>query len=217
VQSTGISGGNDVAIVNRIKLAVAMVAAALLLAAVPASAQHYSDGYKYLQAVEKSDLTTVKELVAKNSTVIDSRDISDGHSALHIVIKRRDASWLRYLLSLGTNPNMADKKGVTPMMLASQIGFVQGIEMLAQKGARIDDSNDAGETPLILAVHKRDIPMLRILLAAGADPDRSDNSGRTARDYARQDGPASSTLAEIDKYDKAKKSRKATQTYGPTF
>jgi ankyrin repeat protein len=206
-----------VAIVHRIKLAVAAAAAALLLAAVPAAAQQYSDGYKYLQAVEKSDLTKVKELVAKTSTVIDSRDISDGHSALHIVIKRRDAPWLRYLLTLGTNPNLADKKGVTPIMLASEIGFIQGIELLAQKGARVDDSNDAGETPLMLAVHKRDIPMLRVLLAAGADPDRSDNSGRTARDYARLDGPASATLEEIDKYDKAKKARKPAQTYGPTY
>jgi ankyrin repeat protein len=206
-----------VAIAHRIKLAVAAGAAALLFAAAPAAAQQYSDGYKFLQAVEKSDLTTVKELVAKNSTVIDSRDISDGHSALHTAIKRRDSGWLRYLLSLGTNPNLADKKGVTPIMLASQIGFVEGIEMLAQRGAKIDASNDAGETPLILAVHKRDIPMLRVLLAAGADPDRSDNSGRTARDYAKLDGAASATLEEIDKHDKDKKARKPAETYGPTF
>jgi ankyrin repeat protein len=204
-----------VAIAHRIKLAV--TAGALLLAASPAAAQQYSDGYKFLQAVEKSDLTTVKELVAKNSTVVDSRDISDGHSALHTAIKRRDSGWLRYLLSLGANPNLADKRGVTPMMLASQIGFVEGIEMLAQKGARVDESNDAGETPLILAVHKRDIPMLRILLAAGADPDRSDNSGRTARDYAKLDGPASAALDEIVKHDKDKKARKPGETYGPTF
>jgi ankyrin repeat protein len=204
-----------VAIAHRIKLAV--TAGALLLAASPAAAQQYSDGYKFLQAVEKSDLTTVKELVAKNSTVVDSRDISDGHSALHTAIKRRDSGWLRYLLSLGANPNLADKRGVTPMMLASQIGFVEGIEMLAQKGARVDESNDAGETPLILAVHKRDIPMLRILLAAGADPDRSDNSGRTARDYAKLDGPASAALDEIVKHDKDKRARKPGETYGPTF
>jgi hypothetical protein len=204
-----------VAIAHRIKLAV--TAGALLLAASPAAAQQYSDGYKFLQAVDKSDLTTVKELVNKNSTVVDSRDISDGHSALHTAIKRRDSGWLRYLLSLGANPNLADKRGVTPMMLASQIGFVEGIEMLAQKGARVDESNDAGETPLILAVHKRDIPMLRILLAAGADPDRSDNSGRTARDYAKLDGPASAALDEIVKHDKDKRARKPGETYGPTF
>jgi ankyrin repeat protein len=206
-----------VAIAHRIKLALALAAGAAALAAGPAAAQQYSDGYKFLQAVDKSDLTTVKELVSKNSTVVDSRDISDGHTALHTAIKRRDGGWLRYLLSLGANPNLADRRGTTPMMLASQIGFIEGIEMLAQKGAKVDESNDAGETPLIIAVHKRDIPMLRVLLAAGADPDRSDNSGRTARDYARLDGPASTTLAEIDKHDKDKAARKPSGTYGPTF
>ena len=205
------------AIAHRIKLAIAAGAGVLLLAGAPAAAQHYSDGYKFLQAVEKSDLEQVKELVNKTSTIIDSRDISDGHSALHIAVRRRDGPWLRYLLTLGANPNLADKKGVTPLMLASQIGFIEGIEMLAQKGARVDAANDAGETPLILAVHSRDIPMLRILLAAGADPDHSDNSGRTARDYAKLEGANSQTLDEIQKNDKARKVRKPGQTYGPTY
>lgn len=203
------------AIAYRVKLAVA--AGALLLAAVPAAAQHYSDGFKFLQAVDKAKLEDVKELVNKNSTILDSRDLSDGHTALHITVKRRDAGWVRYLLSLGENPNVADKNGVTPLMLASQIGFVEGIEMLAQKGAKVDAANDAGETPLILAVHSRDIPMLRILLAAGADPDRSDNSGRTARDYAKLEGANSQTLDEIQKNDKVRKVKKPGQTYGPTY
>jgi ankyrin repeat protein len=206
-----------VAIAHRIKLAFASLAGAALLAAVPATAQQYSDGFKFLQAVDKSDVTTVKELYNKNSTVIDARDISDGHTALHTAVKRRDSGWVRYLLSLGANPNLTDRKGVTPLMLASQLGFVDAIQMLAQKGAKVDDSNDAGETPLMLAVHKRDIPTIRILLAAGADPDRSDNSRRTARDYARLGGAGSTALEEIEKHDKDKTARKPAQTYGPTY
>lgn len=205
------------AIGHRIKLVFAAVVAAVLAAAMPAAAQNYSDGYKFLQAVEKSDLDKVKELTNKNSTIVDSRDLTDGHSALHITVRRRDAPWLHYLLSLGANPDLPDKKGVTPLMLASQIGFVEGVEMLAQKGAKVDQSNDAGETPLILAVHKRDLPMVRILLAAGADPDRSDNAGRTARDYAKLDGGDSATLDAIVRQDGKKKVRKSAQTYGPTL
>jgi ankyrin repeat protein len=206
-----------VAIAHRIKLAFALAAGAAALAAGPAAAQQYSDGYKFLQAVDKSDVSTVKELYNKNSTIIDARDISDGHTALHTAVKRRDSGWVRYLLSLGANPNLTDRKGVTPLMLASQLGFVDAIEMLAQKGAKVDDSNDAGETPLITAVHKRDIQTIRILLAAGADPDRSDNSGRTARDYAKLEGAGSATLDEIEKHDKDKSKRKPAQTYGPTY
>lgn len=200
---------------HRIKLVFAAGAAAALLAAAPAAAQRFSDGYKFLQAVEKSDVETVKDLISKNSTVIDSRDVVDGHTALHTATKRRDSVWLRYLLTFGANPNLADKQGVTPLMLASQLGYVEGIAILVSKGAKVDASNDAGETPLILAVHRKDIPMLRILLAGGADPGRSDNSGRSARDYAKLEN-VGQALEEFDKGAKAR-TKKPGQTYGPTF
>lgn len=200
---------------HRIKLALAAGAAAALLTAAPATAQRFSDGYKFLEAVDKGEVDKVKDLVNKNSTVVDARDVTDGHTALHIATKRRDTGWLRYLLTLGANPNVADKQGVTPLMLASQLGYVEGISMLASKGAKVDSANEAGETPLILAVHKRDLPMLRILLVAGADPDRSDNSGRTSRDYAKLEG-FTAALDEFARNDKSGK-KKPGQTYGPTF
>jgi ankyrin repeat protein len=204
-----------VALGHRIKLVFTAGAAAALLAAAPAAAQRYSDGFKFLQAVEKGDVDTVKDLINKNSTVIDARDVSDGHTALHTATKKRDSVWLRYLLTFGANPNLADKRGVTPLMLASQLGFVDGIAILASKGAKVDAPNDAGETPLILAVHRKDIPMLRILLAGGADPSRSDNSGRSARDYAKVEG-VGQALEEFDKSAKTR-TKKSGQTYGPSF
>ena len=205
-------GRFGVALRHRIK---GVLAAAVLVAAMPVAAQHYSDGFKFLQAVDKSDVNTVKDLINKNATVIDARDVTDGHTALHIATKRRDSVWLRYLLTYGANPNLPDKQGVTPLMLASQLGYVEGIGILASKGAKVDASNDAGETPLILAVHRKDIPMVRILLAGGADPGRSDNSGRSARDYAKLEG-VGQALEEFDKSTKARV-KKPGQTYGPSF
>ncbi len=200
---------------HRIKLVLAAGAAAALIAATPAGAQRFSDGYKFLEAVDKGDVDTVKDLIAKNSTVIDARDLADGHTALHTAVRRRDSVWLRYLLTFNANPNLADKKGVTPLMLASQIGYVEGIGILASKGAEVDTPNDAGETPLMLAVHRRDLAMVRMLLAGGADPGRSDNSGRTARDYARVEGFTQAT-EEFAK-DAKTRTKKSNQTYGPTF
>lgn len=200
---------------HRIKLVLAAGAAAALIAATPAGAQRFSDGYKFLEAVDKGDVDTVKDLIAKNSTVIDARDLADGHTALHTAVRRRDSVWLRYLLTFNANPNLADKKGVTPLMLASQIGYVEGIGILASKGAEVDTPNDAGETPLMLAVHRRDLAMVRMLLAGGADPGRSDNSGRTARDYARVEGFTQAT-EEFAK-DAKTRTKKSNQIYGPTF
>jgi uncharacterized protein len=107
---------------------------------------------------------------------------------------------------------------VTPLQLASNLGFIEGIELLVESNARIDDPNDAGETPLISAVHRRNTTMARILLKAGADPDRKDNSGRSARDYATLDGAAGGMLAEIQASAKPRSARPAGgAVYGPSF
>jgi len=196
--------------------------AVLLALGTPAAAQNYSPGYKFLEAVEKKDIAEVDKLLGKpGSTLINSRDITDGHTALHIVVQRRDIVWLVFLANKGANPNIADSHGVTPLTLASSLGFFEGVDALIKAGARVDEPNEAGETPLITAVHRRDTQMMRVLLAAGADPDRSDNSGRSAREYATLEGANSRTLAEITRSAHGGGDRPATrdsgETYGPSF
>jgi uncharacterized protein len=194
--------------------------AALLALGAPAAAQNYSDGYKFLEAVEDKDITEVEKLLGKpGSTLINSRDISNGRTALHIATQRRDIPWLAFLANKGANPNIADNRGVTPLMLASQLGFFEGVDTLIKAGARVDEPNETGETPLISAVLRRDIDMMRILLQAGADPDRSDNSGRSAREYAQIEGASSRTLQEITRSARsdAGKRRDSGEVYGPSF
>ena len=202
------------AVVHRIKLA--MLAGAML-AAVPAGAQVYSDGYKFLEAVDKKDRQTVIDTYNKSPTVIDARDISKGHTGLHLATQRRDLEWMDLLIALKANPNLTDKQGVTPLMLAAQMGWVEGIEKLTRHGARVDVANNAGETPLISAVHRRDLGMRRVLLKAGADPDRNDNSGRSARDYAELDKSGAVMLNEIARLTDKDAKEKSAQVYGPSF
>lgn len=194
-----------------------MAAGLTLLAAAPAGAQNFSDGYKFLQAVEKDDAAQAEELLNKSSTIVNTRDLTDGHTALHIAVRKGEYRWLSYLLGKGADPNIADRHGVTPLMLASEMGSTDAVIALARSGAKVDVTNDAGETPLIAAVHGHNIQMVRLLLAAGADPDRADNSGRTARDFAKANGADSPLLAEIERNDKDTKAKKPKGTYGPTF
>lgn len=200
------------------KLAAIAGAAVALTFAAPVAAQNYSDGYKLLQSVEKKDRSEFDKLVAKNHTVINARDLSNGRTGVHIAVARRDITWLTYLAQAGANTNVADSRGVTPIMLASQLGWIEGVQALIGHGAQVDVPNSAGETPLISSVHRRDTQLMRILLGAGADPDRTDNSGRSARDYAKQDGRDSLTLAEIEKSAANSGGRRAGgDTYGPSF
>ena len=207
------------ALFHRIKQGAlaALVVAGLALTAAPAAAQMFSDGFKFLEAVEKKDRRTVIELVNQNKTIIDSRDVSKGHTALHIAVQRRDLAWIDYLLGLNANTNIADKQGATPLTLAAQMGFVEAVSLLSSRGARVDVANNAGETPLMSAVHRRDMALLRVLLRAGADPDRKDNSGRSARDYAALDDANGVIVNEINRLANASKKEKPAQVYGPSF
>ncbi len=185
-------------------------------AAFPLAAQMYSPGMQFLKDVKdrKGDEVT-KEITNSNGAVVNARDISNGETALHVVTKRRDALWIRFLTERGANPNIADNKGVTPLQIAVSLGFTDGVEALLNAGADVDVTDSTGETPLIGAVLRRDIPLVRLLLAHGANADRSDNSGRTARDYATLDGN-SRLLDEIRKSDEDRKGSKSGKTYGPT-
>ena len=194
------------------------IGAGLLALGAPAAAQQYSDGYKFLKAVEEKDGTVVTQMLEEpGSTVVNARDVTSGRTALLIAVERRDLTWINYLTQRGANPNLADNRGLTPLLRATQLGFHDGIEALVSAGARVDEANDAGETPLISAVHRRDIPLMRVLLAAGADPQRRDNSGRSARDYATLDGPQSAALAELDRHSEGADERRAEagEAYGP--
>ncbi len=193
--------------------------ATMLALGAPATGQNYSDGYLFLKAVQDQDVSKADELLGKpGSTLINSRDLTSGRTGLHIAADRRDVAWLAYLLNRGANPNIADRRGVTPLMRASQLGFFDGVQQLVAKGARVDAPNATGETPLILAVHRRDTAMMRVLLQAGADPDRSDNSGRSARDYAELEGRDSLVFAEIERNDEnGGQPRAETGTYGPSL
>lgn len=192
-----------------------MAAGAAAAMAAPALGQKMSEGFEFLKAVkDRNGAKATAALDKPGSTVVNARDLASGEGALHIVVQRRDPVWLRFLIGKGANPNLADKNGVTPLQLASNLGWSEGVEILVGRGASVDVANSAGETPLISAIHRRDVELVRALLKAGANPDRSDNSGRTARDYALLLGPQSAILAELDKAREERKAR-AAKTYGP--
>ncbi|HKX77470.1 MAG TPA: ankyrin repeat domain-containing protein [Novosphingobium sp.] len=193
--------------------------AVLALLSAPAQAQ-FSDGYRFLEAVKKKDGQKVEEAVSEpGSTLINTRDFSTGETALHIVTARRDMTWLRYLASKGANVNVRDGRGQSPLQLATNLGWVEGVEFLVQSKADLDQANNTGETPLISAVHRKNTELMRILLKGGANPDRADNSGRSARDYALLEGAGSVVATTITQYGKAKGvgAAKSGPVYGPTF
>ena len=169
--------------------------------AMPAQAQ-FSDGYNFLKSIRDRDGQKVTDFINKpgsGAVLINTRDGSTGEGALHIVTKRRDVTWLSFLLAKGANPDMRDGDGNTALMLSSQLGFAEGLSLLIDRRAQIDLANNRGETPLMRAVQNRDIATVRTLLAAGANPNKADtSSGLTARQFAERDLRSAAIVKAMD-------------------
>ncbi len=203
-------------------IGAAMALAAALGLATGAQAQ-MSQGYKFLEAVKKKESETVEKMLGSSglkstpgTIIINTRDITTGDSALHMVIGRRDIQWLRYLVSRQADVNIRNFQGTTPLWLSVNTGFTEGALELIAKGARVNDPGPAGETALIAAVHQKNLELGRALIKAGADPSRADNSGRNAVDYVKLSIKGTTLGNEIEAAAALAKAKK-TKTYGPSL
>lgn len=184
------------------------------IVATPVVAQRFSDGYTFLQAIRESNGAKVTELLNQpGSRIVDTRDEA-GEGALHIIAKRSDETYLRFILSRNANPNLQDRRGNTPMMVAATAGFIAGVQILKRYNADPNIANASGETPLIRAVQLRNYELAQALLAIGADPDQTDSlAGLSARDYAKQDTRSPALAKLLTDAPRAQRSR----VVGPTL
>lgn len=199
--------------------ALGTIASALaLVLAAPASAQFQSEGYKFLEAVKDREGDVATDMLNKPGTqVVNTRDVTSGDTGLHLVVQRRDVLWIRFLLQRGADPNIRNKKGVTPLQLATAMGFTDGVEALIKGGANVNVGDQTGETPLIAAVHQRNPELVRVLLAQGADPDHNDNSGRSARQYMELMSGNTILKQIFQDADDKRAGKEPKRQYGPSF
>ena len=193
-------------------LLLGAVPAAIVLSAAPAAAQ-FSESYNFIKAVKDKDAAKAKTILdVPGSTIVNARESGSGDTALCIVTRRSDVPWMGFLLQSGADPNLRDRAGNTPLLLATVGNFNEGIRILLLVRANVDLKNSSGETPLIKAVQARNVTAAKMLLEAAADPDLTDNAaGYSARDYAKQDsrgGQIAKLLADAPRH-------KAAQMQGP--
>lgn len=162
----------------------------------PAAADIGGPSYQFIKAVKEKDLFKANTLLNEpGAAIIDYRDPDTGDAALHMVVKRRDLPWVNYLLSKGANPNIEDRDGNTPLILAASQGFSDAVRSLIASNANVNGRNRSGETPLIKAVQALNVSVVRQLMAAGAKPDMADHvAGYSAIDYAERNRRASTIL-----------------------
>ncbi|MDO9364685.1 MAG: ankyrin repeat domain-containing protein [Sphingopyxis sp.] len=201
---------------RRAELRLASFAFALLATAglvhAPAQAQ-YRGGFAFLKATDDRDGTKATDALKDDPSLVNTRNSDTGETALIIVTKRRDLTWVRFLLGKDADPSIGDKQGVTPLMHAALINFTDGADELLKDKAPVDQTNRRGETALILAVQSKNVAMVRLLVKNGANPDKADHiAGMSARAYAKRDDRTGQIVALLNA-----KADGPIRDLGPTF
>jgi ankyrin repeat protein len=197
------------------KMLGAIIGLGLTLGAAPLGAQGIggTNGESFLTAVREIDGDKATSLLQANGSTVLSYRGANGETALNIVARRRDSTWLGFLLGHGADANVGDNRGETPLLIAARLGWGDGVALLLGHGALADRANRLGETPLIVAVQARQSTIVRTLLESGANPDKRDTAaGYSARDYAKRDSRSAELTKLIESVKPAKKS-----IAGPVF
>ncbi len=96
------------------------------------------------------------------------------------------------LLELGADIDVRNYKGKTGLHCAAKAGFLKVINLLIEKGATIDASDNSGETALFEAIRstikdgEKQRAAIEILLAKGADPNLKNRKGLTPLQVAQR-------------------------------
>ena len=158
-----------------------------------------SKGTEFLTALRESNGSKALRLVEDSGLTLINHRGEDGSTALHIVIRTRNANWVGYLLDNGADKDAGDRNGDTPLILAARNGFGEGVARLLMSRAQVDKANRLGETALIVAVQQRHAAIVSTLLKLGANPDKRDHAaGFSARDYAMRDSRSKDMLKLIE-------------------
>src|SRR4051812_32123918 len=166
----------------------ALVVAALLLAASPASA-----GTKLIEAVKRGDAAAVRALIAQKAPGNDiNASDPDGSTALHWAVQRDDVALIDMLLAAGADVKAATRYKITPLSLACTNGNARVVDRLLKAGADPNAVSEEGQTALMTASLTGTPDAVRLLLEAGANVNAVEPyKGQTALMWAASEGNAS--------------------------
>lgn len=133
-----------------------------------------------MEAVNKNELETVKQLLQKGAKVNERDPGYDGITPIYIAVENGNVEMVRLLLYYGAKVNIKSEDGRTPLMFIDGDASPELIHLLIDRGADINAVSGSGLTPLIAAVENSSIEAAKIFLNLGCDPDSfTDENSRT--------------------------------------
>ncbi|GLD59561.1 ankyrin repeat and EF-hand domain-containing protein 1-like isoform X1 [Lates japonicus] len=128
--------------------------------------------YRLLQYVHEGDKEQIEKMVNLGvENLINLTEPQDGTGVLHVAVSANNQDLVSFLLSHGAHPNIQDKKGRTPLMLAAEMGNDAIVVLLAQSHAdlRLQDAEGKGLLFYCIYPTKRHARCLQVALKCRAD------------------------------------------------
>lgn len=142
-----------------------------------------------VDAAKVGDAKAVRALV-RQSTDVNAAE-TDGMTALHWAVQRRDLEMTDLLLDAGADFELANRTGAKPLYLAAINGDAAVIARLLDAG---EDPNalltTEGETVLMLVAYTGNAQAVKVLLDRGAEANTQQFRGQTALMWAAAEGHA---------------------------
>jgi ankyrin repeat protein len=134
-------------------------------------------------------------------------------------IRENNIAQLKALLDQKASANLADARGITPLMYAAEVGSLDAMRILIDRGADVNAQNDIGSTALMWSVS--DPAKVRLLLDHGAQVNLLAKSGRSALIIAAFTNPSAEVVrlllakgAKVDIMDKRHVTPMNAATFG---
>ncbi|XP_078582985.1 uncharacterized protein LOC144865849 [Branchiostoma floridae x Branchiostoma japonicum] len=127
----------------------------------------------------KQQLLSSKYWEESHQQFIKACTKADGQTQMWKTAKWGDLTYMKALLSKGTDVNMVDKEGRTLLWIAAEQGHIPTVDMLLSKGADVNMADKNGRTPLWIAAQQGHLLAVEMLLSKGADVNVADKHGRT--------------------------------------
>ncbi len=135
-----------------------------------------------LEAVQRNDISEVRRQITKEAV---QKTGEQGETALHWASQRGLTAIVEILIKAGSDVNLEDNLGYTPLALAAFEWHREIIKLLVLNGADARRTTPNGVGLLHLAAVEGDAEAARFLLEAGADRLARLSDGQTAEDIAR--------------------------------
>ncbi|KAJ3095087.1 hypothetical protein HDU96_001339, partial [Phlyctochytrium bullatum] len=147
-----------------------------------------NDGLSPLHEAASYGNPAIAGLLLESGAVLDDTETAAAESPLFRAVERGNLEVIKLLLEKGANVNGVDKKGQTPVHIASYGGYLAVLTHLLETGGEADAADNHGRSPLHHAATNGKVEVVRLLLEKGVEKNCKDKFAATPFDLAAQAG-----------------------------